>query len=133
MPANFFDTNVVVYLMSDDVTKAARAEDLVAQGGVISVQVLNELANVGRRKMQFEWSELHVILETLQDILEVRALTAATHRVGLRLSERYKLSIYDAMIVAAALEANCKTLWTEDLQDGLLIDDRLRIVNPFYT
>jgi len=131
MPANFFDTNTLVYLMSADVEKASRAEELVAQGGVISVQVLNELANVGRRKMRLEWAELHLILGALHDLLEVQALTVETHQTGLKLSERYKLSIYDAMIVASALEAGCDTLWSEDMHHGLVVHDRLHIANPF--
>jgi len=67
----------------------------------------------------------------LHDLLDVRELTAETHRTGLRLAERYKLSIYDAMIVAAALEAGCDTLWTEDMQRGLVVEGRLLIADPF--
>lgn len=130
MPASFIDTNVLVYLASDDETKAGRANVLVAQGGIISVQVLNELANVARRKMRMSWPEIRALLEPLQELLEVRALTPETHLSGLRLAERYELSVYDAMIVAAAIEADCETLWSEDLQHGLRIGD-LRVLNPF--
>jgi len=58
-------------------------------------------------------------------------LSVETHETGILLAERYSLSVYDAMIAAAALQANCETLWSEDMQNGALIEGRLRIVNPF--
>jgi predicted nucleic acid-binding protein len=130
MSASFIDTNVLVYLASDDNVKADQAEMLVAQGGIISVQVLNELANVARRKMRMSWRETRALLEPITEFLEVRALTGDTHLSGLSLAERYELSVYDAMIVAAAIEADCETLWSEDLQHGLRIGS-LRVLNPF--
>lgn len=131
MPASFFDTNVLVYLASSDAAKADRAEALVAEGGVISVQVLNELANVARRKMQMSWTETHALLSTLRELLTVQPLTLETHDTGLALAERYGLSLYDALIAASALGAGCDTLWSEDLQHRMVLDGRLRIVNPF--
>lgn len=131
MPASFFDTNVLVYLASSDAAKADRAEALVAEGGVISVQVLNELANVARRKMQMSWTETHALLSTLRELLIVQPLTLETHDTGLALAERYGLSLYDALIAASALGAGCDTLWSEDLQHRMVLDGRLRIVNPF--
>ncbi|MDR3510971.1 MAG: PIN domain-containing protein [Caulobacteraceae bacterium] len=131
MPASFLDTNVLLYLVGLNPAKAERAEALVAEGGVISVQVLDEMANVGCRKMLLSWSEVHALLDTLRDLLDVRPMTVAVHEVGLGLAEKYKLSIYDAMIVASALEAECDALWSEDMHNGLLVDGRLRIVNPF--
>jgi predicted nucleic acid-binding protein len=131
MPADFFDTNVLVYLASGDPAKADRAEKLIGTGGEISVQVLNELANVARRKMQISWTETHTFLNLIRDVLTVHSLTVETHEAGLRLAEKYRLSIYDAMIVASALQAGCETLWSEDMKHGLAIDGVLRIRNPF--
>lgn len=131
MPGSFFDTNVVMYLLSSDQAKADRAEMLVEEGGTVSVQVLNELANVARRKMALPWNELRPFLSMLCSLVEVRPLTKELHDSGLALAERHKLSIYDAMIVAAALEADCRTLWSEDMHHGLVIESRLKIVNPF--
>jgi predicted nucleic acid-binding protein len=131
MPADFFDTNVLVYLASGDPAKADRAEKLIGTGGEISVQVLNELANVARRKMQISWTETHAFLNLIRDVLTVHSLTVETHEAGLRLAEKYRLSIYDAMIVASALQAGCETLWSEDMKHGLAIDGVLRIRNPF--
>jgi predicted nucleic acid-binding protein len=98
---------------------------------VISVQVLNEIANVLRRKMGMTWPETNAFLATIRSLLLVQPLVVETHETGLTLAERYGLSIYDAMIAAAALQADCDTLWSEDMQDGMLLDGRLRVVNPF--
>ncbi|MCK9991898.1 MAG: hypothetical protein Dbin4_00418 [Alphaproteobacteria bacterium] len=131
MPASFFDTNVLINLASTDVAKADRAERLVADGGVISVQVLNEIANVARRKMHLSWDETRGFLSAIRSLLMVEALGVQTHEKGLALAERYNLSVYDAMIAAAALQAKCDTLWSEDMQDGAILEGGLRIVNPF--
>ena len=131
MPDNFFDTNVLLYLASGDPAKADWAEKLIGDGGTISVQVLNEIANVAHRKMGLSWAETHAFLSTVRALLPVRPVTIDIHEAGLLLAERYRLSIYDAMIAASALEADCDTLWSEDMQDGIDLDGRLRILDPF--
>jgi predicted nucleic acid-binding protein len=131
MPGSFFDTNVLVYIASGDRLKADRAEALLSGGGAISVQVLNELANVARRKMRMPWPDMHTFLSLLRGLLTVHPLTIETHEAGMTLAERYGLSTYDAMIVAAALHAGCDTLWSEDMQHGMSLDGQLRIVDPF--
>jgi predicted nucleic acid-binding protein len=132
MPASFFDSNVLVYLTSGDAAKADRAEAAIAAGGAISVQVLNEITNVARRKMQMSWADTHAFLNMLRGVLAVHPLTIEIHETGLRLAERYGFSTYDAMIAAAALHAGCDTLWSEDMQHGMALDEGLRIVNPFH-
>ena len=131
MPGSFIDTNVLVYVASGDPVKAERAEKIIADGGTISVQVLNELANVARRKMRMTWSETRALLSIIRALLPVQPISVEIHETGLALAERYGLSIYDAMIAASALHAECDTLWSEDIQDGVVIQDRLRIANPF--
>jgi len=131
MPGSFFDTNVLIYIASSDPMKADRAEAIVGGGGAISVQILNELANVARRKMRMSWQDTHAFLSLLRGLLNVHAIAVETHEAGLALAERYNLSIYDAMIAASALDADCDTLWSEDMQHGMVIESRLRIVNPF--
>ena len=131
MPGSFIDTNVLVYVASGDPVKAERAEKVIADGGTISVQVLNELANVARRKMRLSWPETHALLSMIRALLPVQPITVEIHETGLALAERYGLSIYDAMIAASALHAECDTLWSEDMHDGVVIQDRLRIANPF--
>lgn len=131
MPGRFFDTNVLVYLASGDDTKADRVEEIIGGGGTISIQVLNELANVARSKMRMSWLDIHAFLSIMRRLLSVEPLTVETHETGLALAERYNFSTYDAMIVAAALHAGCDTLWSEDMQHGMELSERLRIVNPF--
>ena len=131
MPGSFFDTNVLVYLASSDPAKANRAEAIVSNGGTISVQVLNELANVAHRKMSLSWDDTRTFLSTIRTLLLVTPITLEIHEHGLALAERYSFSIYDAMIIAAALHADCEVLWSEDMQNGMQIEKRLRVVNPF--
>lgn len=127
----FFDSNVLLYLVSDDVDKADRAEVLLAGGGTISVQVLNEISNVAIRKHGMIWSQVEVLLEPVRALCRVEPLTEATYDLGRGLAVRYRLSVYDAMIVAAALLAEADTLYSEDMHDGLWVEERLRICNPF--
>jgi predicted nucleic acid-binding protein len=131
MPGSFFDTNILIYLASGDAAKADRAEAIVREGGTISIQVLNEVANVARRKMQLSWQETRGLLSSLRELLTVHPITVDTHELGLALAERHQLGIYDALIAASALIAECDRLWSEDMQDGMAIGKRLRIVNPF--
>jgi predicted nucleic acid-binding protein len=131
MPGSFFDTNILIHLASEDAAKADRAEAIVRKGGTISVQVLNEVADVARRKMRLTWQETRGFLSSLRELLTVHPITVDTHELGLALAERYHLGIYDALIAASALHAECDRLWSEDMQDGMTIDKRLRIVNPF--
>ena len=95
------------------------------------MQVLNEITNVARRKMKMSWPDTHTFLNTLRSLLTVHPLTVEIHETGLRLAERYGFSIYDAMIAASALHAGCDTLWSEDMRHGAVLDEGLRIVNPF--
>ncbi|WP_306045170.1 PIN domain-containing protein [Nioella sp. MMSF_3534] len=130
MSAEFADTNIVLSLL-DDGPKADRAEAILGQGPRISVQVLNEALVNCRRKAGLSWDETGAFLASIQVLCPVEELTMRTHEVGRALAERYGFSVYDAMIVSAALIAGCTTLWTEDMQDGLLVEGRLRIINPF--
>lgn len=131
MAGNFFDTNILLYLVSSDLPKADRAEAILAEGGAVSVQVLNEIANVARRKMGMSWSEAHALLGMLRGLVTVHPLTVETHDTGLELAERYGLSLYDSMIAAAALLVGCDRLWSEDMQHGMLLEGTMRIINPF--
>jgi len=129
----FIDTNILLYLLSEDSNKADRAETIVQVGGTISVQVLNELANVTHRKLAMSWMEINELLSLIRSLCSIEPLTIETHDMGILIAERYKLNVYDAMIVAAALLGGCETLCSEDMQNGLLIENQLRICNPFTT
>lgn len=131
MPDSFLDTNTLIYLASGDDRKADRVERLLSDGATVSVQVLNEIANVSRWKLNWSWADTNGFLAMVKGLVKIQPLTIETHETGLALSERYRLSVYDGLIVGAALLADCETLWSEDMQDGLLVADRLRIRNPF--
>ena len=132
MSGSFCDTNVLLYLIGDDPPKAVTAERVLRERPLISAQVLNEFANVAKRKSLRMWPEILDMLRIItRTTAGVRPVTLETHRLGLDLVARHQFAIYDAMLVAAALEAGCHTLHSEDMHDGLLVAGRLRISNPF--
>lgn len=127
----FVDTNILLHLLSSDTAKADRAEAVLAGRIVINVQVLNEFANVARRKMRLEWSAIEQALRDIRRFAEVFPLTLETHQRAIALASRHQLTVYDAMIAAAALEAGCETLASEDFSTGQRLDGRLTVRNPF--
>jgi predicted nucleic acid-binding protein len=127
----FFDTNVLLYLLSAEPSKADRVEQLLTDRGTISAQVLNEFAAVALRKLKISVTDVREILDTIRAVCVVEPVTAETHERGMAVHERYGFSFYDSVLVAAALIAGSKIMYSEDLQHGQLIDEQLRIVNPF--
>ena len=127
----FFDTNVLIYAFATDDPRNELAEDLLAEGGTVSVQVLSEFVNVSRHKLGREWNEIRDELLVMKKLLDPpMPLTAETHGSAVDIAERYRFHFYDSLIVAAALQAKCSILYTEDLQHGQKIDG-LAIRNPF--
>lgn len=127
---SFFDTNILVYAFLDT-EKRAKALNVLSQGGTISAQVLNEFTNLARKKCKREWSDIENAVAIIrQQFPDIRPLTAETHAAALRIARDHSFSFYDALIVAAAVEANCDTLVSEDMQNGRMIEG-LTIVNPF--
>jgi predicted nucleic acid-binding protein len=131
VPVDFLDSNVLVYAFTTD-ERAAAAQALLQDRPAISVQGLNEFANVARRKLGMGWEEIRDAVSALRTLCStVLALDVAAHDEALRIAEGYGYSIFDALVIASALQAGSETLWSEDMQDGMVIDGRLRIVNPF--
>lgn len=130
MTRAFLDTNVLLYLLSGDAAKADKAEAVLAEGGVISVQVLNEFAHVARRKFKAPWDAVWSGLTAIKANVSVEPLTLETHVQGLRLSERYRLSVFDGQLLASANLAGCDRFYSEDMQHGQVIAT-LTIQNPF--
>jgi len=127
----FFDTNVVVYAFIENDARSAVADRLLSAGGVISVQVLNEFINVALRKHALPWADIRESLASIRALCGApRPLTAAIHDAGVAIAERYHYRIYDAQIIAAAVDAGCRKLYSEDLANGQTIRG-VRIVNPF--
>ena len=128
----FFDTNVLIYAVALDDPRNEAAEVLLARGGVLSVQVLNEFVAVAVRKLGMPWKDLREALDAFRALCPLCVpVTIDTHATALGLAERSRLNIYDALIVAAALEAGCSTLYSENLRDGWVVEGRLTVRNPF--
>jgi predicted nucleic acid-binding protein len=128
----FFDTNILVYALGERDDRTPTADALLAGGGVVSVQVLNELASVAHRKLGMSWQDVTTALAAIKVLCPSPIpITLETHHAALRLAVRHRYHIYDALIVAAALEGECSILYSEDLQAGQVIENRLTIRNPF--
>ncbi len=131
MPSDFLDSNILVCAFTTD-PRAATAQALLERGGIISVQGLNEFTNVARRKLGMPWDEVRDALSAIRAVCRtIIPIDVETHADALRIAERYGCAIFDALMVASAVRADCSILWSEDMQDGLVIDKRLRVVNPF--
>jgi predicted nucleic acid-binding protein len=133
MPAkHFLDTNVLIYAVAKNDPRAAKAEALLASGSVISIQSLNEFVSVARRKLSMSWKQVNEFLDLICILCpDPVPILLDTHKVAVAIAEKYGYSIYDALIASAALECGCKTLYSEDLQDGQVINRQLTIRNPF--
>jgi predicted nucleic acid-binding protein len=127
----FFDTNILLYLNDDDSAKADVAQALLSDGGVVNAHVLGEVTNTMRgKRWNRTWEQVHAQLAVIRANTVVLPITVDTHGRGLAYAERYKLRYFDALHVASAVLANCKTLWTEDMHSGLMVDG-LTVRNPF--
>jgi predicted nucleic acid-binding protein len=126
----FLDSNVILYLLSGDAAKADRAQALLEAGGVISVQVLNEVTSICLRKLKMPWPEVDALLLAVKAACEVMPLTVASHEKAVEMAKRFQLSFYDANIVASALLSGAPVLLSEDMHSGMRIDG-LFIQNPF--
>jgi predicted nucleic acid-binding protein len=126
----FLDSNVVLYLLSADARKADKAEALLAQQPCISVQVLNEVTSVCRRKLGMPWPEVQDLLLAVKASCTVLPLTVETHAQAVSIAQQHQLSFYDAYIVAAVIQSGVSTLMSEDMHEGLVVGP-IKIQNPF--
>ena len=123
---------MLIYAVGKNDPRASRAEVLLAGGGIVSIQSLNEFVSVARRKLGMPWKEVKEMLDIICVLCpDPVPISLDTHRGAVAIAEKYGYSIYDALIASAALEAGCKTLYSEDLQDGQIINRQLTIRNPF--
>jgi predicted nucleic acid-binding protein len=128
----FFDTNVLIYAVALDDPRNTQAEELLASGGTISVQILNEFVSVARRKLLMPWRNVMRTLDAFRVLCpSPLPVTIEMHEAALKIAEKHGYGIYDALVIAAALEAGCSILYSEDFQDGQTIDGKLTIRNPF--
>ena len=131
-PSDFLDTNILVYAFTAD-PRAARAQALLERGCIIGVQGLNEFVNVAQRKLLMSWAEINEALSAIRAVCAaIVPMDVETNSDAVRIAERYRCAFFDALMIASALRAGCGILWSEDMQDGFVIDQRLRIANPFH-
>ncbi len=134
MNGAFFDSNVLIYLISEDLDKASIAEALLLEGGDVSVQVLSELTSVCRRKFRMEWEDIDDVRRLIRRHCKLHALTPSIHNKAFDLASHSGYTIYDAQILAAAAHVGCGVVWSEDMQDGHRVSvsgKTLEIRNPF--
>ena len=131
MSAEFVDTNVILYSLSNDLAKRRRVLAILLDRPVLSLQVLNEAANVMRRKLGFAIPAIREVVLRWMSESCLHPLAPSTLLSTLDIAERYGFSHYDSLIIAAALEAGCVKLYSEDWQHGQVINQRLTIINPF--
>lgn len=132
MPGEFIDTNIVIYSLDKDGPKQQTALALLADKPVMSVQVLSETANIMRRKLGFDITAIRAVIHRIsQECLSLQPINLSTLNNAFDIAERYRFSHYDSLIIAAALQAECTTLYSEDMQHGQIIDNRMMVINPF--
>ena len=128
----FIDTNILIYAFSEDeIGKKQIANSLISNFSIISKQVVNELCNIFLKKFKLPTNDVENVILEFDDIFEIVDFDLKTQIKALRLKSKYNLQFYDALIVATALENKCEILYSEDMQHNILIEDKLKIINPF--
>ena len=131
MMAPLLDTNILVYAFTND-DRAAKAQELLSEPFILSVQALNEFANVASRKLGMSWTEVRTAVEDIGGLaISVQPIDRECNLRALDLAGRFNIAFYDALMIAAALVAGSKQVFSEDMQHGLVIDGRTTILNPF--
>jgi predicted nucleic acid-binding protein len=125
------DTNIAFYALTQN-AKTVLAETALAKANFLSVQVLNEYANASKRKRRHDWSEIQIDIELLRAwVSDIRPVNQTASADAVRIAARYQLAFYDALMIAVALANGATTLYSEDMQHGMVIDGTLTITNPF--
>ncbi len=131
----FLDTNILIYSYSKDEKKkqkiALELIDKYSRGIIISTQVINELTNILFKKFKIDAITIKKTIIELDSVFNIEEFDIVTQIKAVEIKEKYRLQFYDSLILATALENRCTVLFTEDMQDGQVIENTLTIVNPF--
>jgi predicted nucleic acid-binding protein len=127
----FLDSNVLLYAFGNDAQRKNAAKDLLRMKPIISTQVMNEVISILYRKFGFSDDEIKNIYDFMMSNMTIRVIDPASINRAIRLKEKYKYSYWDSLIIASALANECSILYSEDLQDGQNIENKLFIINPF--
>jgi predicted nucleic acid-binding protein len=128
---SFLDSNILIYLVENNADKKAKVLSIISTDCMISTQVVGENINACMRKLKMTKEKAFKHANELLATLSIKTIQPSTIEAGMMICNKYQLSWWDSLIVAAALENNCEILYSEDMQDGLVIEKRLTIVNPF--
>lgn len=113
-------------------TSISRALAILANHPVMSVRVMNETANIMKRKLGFDITAIRTVINRIsQECSVLHPINLSTLNDAFDIAERYGFPHYDSLIIAAALQADCTTLYSEDIQHGQIIEERMIILNPF--
>jgi predicted nucleic acid-binding protein len=127
----FLDSNVLLYAFGNDAQRKNAAKDLLRMKPIISTQVMNEVISILYRKFGFSDDEIKNIYDFMMSNMTIRVIDPASINRAIRLKEKHKYSYWDSLIIASALANECSILYSEDLQDGQNIENKLFIINPF--
>lgn len=127
----FLDSNILIYLLEQDRDRRDLVLGFSNKGYHISTQVISENVNTCLKKLKMTKEESFEHGDYLFNSFKLNLITEKTIKLAFNISIRYKFSYWDSLILATALENNCNTLYSEDIQHNQLIDDNLRILNPF--
>jgi predicted nucleic acid-binding protein len=131
----FIDTNMLIYYISEDKVKANKVQKLLTLpfDFVISTQVVSEFIHTCHRKKLLPADDIRKVVEEFLRFVELSQISESTIFTAFDLKERYGFSWYDSLIIAAAFENNCSILFSEDMHNGLEINGKMAIRNPFLT
>ena len=129
----FIDTNIFIYTQrTDSPGKRVIAENVINQFNcVASTQVLNEIANVFTKKYPMPIEKVECLIKSICEISEIVIIDDVLIIKALNLQSKYKVSYFDCLMIAAAIDSDCKYLLTEDMQDGIVIDNTIKIISIF--
>jgi len=130
----FIDSNIILYAYSrTEPSKREIANALIfaTSDALISTQVINEVTNILYKKFGLDSKEIEAVIDEIAEVFSIVNFTLETQKYAIHIKERYQLQYYDSLILATALEHGCGIVYSEDMQHNQLIEDRLRIVNPF--
>ena len=132
MTAKYFaDTNIILYSIGQDTQKRNIAREIIKSRPVISTQVVNESINVCIRKPGFDRKKAYDFADSIMHYTEVLPVDETTVRKSADIAIRYQLSNWDALIIASSILSGCEILYSEDMQHQMIVDNSLKIINPF--
>ncbi|OHD14277.1 MAG: hypothetical protein A2086_09595 [Spirochaetes bacterium GWD1_27_9] len=127
----FIDSNIIIYSLGKEIDKKNISNSLINENPIISVQVINEVINICLKKLKLSKDESFDIGRFLIKRCVVSSIEITSIKFAMSISKSYQLSYWDSLIIASALENDCSILYSEDMQHNQIVENKLKIVNPF--